>query len=76
MEVEDDNEEKEKEAQTGDEGTGASDSDEPQRARRNRPTGLRYRIRRKAADGTASPGVPGYDWIQKEIGKIMGTRGM
>eukprot|EP00873_Tetraselmis_striata_P009152 jgi/Tetstr1/429416/TSEL_019326.t1 len=26
--------------------------------------------------GTASPGVPGYDWIQTWIGKIMGTLGM
>eukprot|EP00873_Tetraselmis_striata_P020396 jgi/Tetstr1/440660/TSEL_028969.t1 len=41
MEVEDDDEEKEEKAETGDEGSGASDSDEPQRARRNRPTGLR-----------------------------------
>eukprot|EP00873_Tetraselmis_striata_P002332 jgi/Tetstr1/422596/TSEL_013403.t1 len=52
MEVEDDDEEKEEEAETGDEGSGASDSDERHRARWNRPTGLRYRIRRKGTDVT------------------------
>eukprot|EP00873_Tetraselmis_striata_P002100 jgi/Tetstr1/422364/TSEL_013204.t1 len=41
MEVEDDDEEEEEAAETGDESSGASDIDEPQRARRNRPTGLR-----------------------------------
>eukprot|EP00873_Tetraselmis_striata_P012656 jgi/Tetstr1/432920/TSEL_022260.t1 len=52
MEVEDDDEEKEDEAETGDEGSGASVSDEPQRARRNRPTSLRYIIRRMGAGVT------------------------
>eukprot|EP00873_Tetraselmis_striata_P004223 jgi/Tetstr1/424487/TSEL_015015.t1 len=47
MEVDDDDEDKGEEAETGDEGSGARDSDEPQRARRNRPTGLSYIIRRK-----------------------------
>eukprot|EP00873_Tetraselmis_striata_P044366 jgi/Tetstr1/464630/TSEL_009384.t1 len=47
-----DDEEQEEEAETGDESSGASDIDEPQRARRNRPTGLRYRICRRGADVT------------------------